>query len=102
MSEFTARYAWKITKLLSLDDVWEEGDEERYIGMGVNESFVGLFEDDTVVYWKVCDDDNTPYASGIMSGNWEGFEPLDDWATGDLGATMIYHRSKGNDPWELV
>ena len=98
-----AQYAWKVTKLISTEEFsWSDDDQAKYLDWGVNVDRVGLFEDDTIVYWKVCCDDDVPYAQGIMSGDWEGFEPLDDWATGDLGATKIYHRDKGNDPWTLV
>ncbi len=41
------------------------------------------------VNWVTYDDDDNPVYAGIMWGDWEGFEPLDDFGMGDAGCTGI-------------
>ena len=44
---------------------------------------------DNPVNWVCYDDDHNAVYAGTMWGDWEGFEPLDDFGTGDAGCTGI-------------
>lgn len=95
------KYAWKVTKLLSKDQVlWDTEDKEEIVNFGVNDENFSLLKDkfpDTVQRWMVADDDGIPYVEGVIVGKWEGFEPLDDWAMGNLGCTRLYLWTEDGD-----
>jgi hypothetical protein len=44
--------------------------------------------------WRVYDDDGILYAEGVIIGDFGGFEPLDDYASGQWGCTEIQYRTK--------
>lgn len=48
--------------------------------------------------FRMYDDDGELYVSGRIIGEFDGFEPLDDYGVGGLGATDIRYR-EGNGPW---
>lgn len=116
-------YGWKITKLCPEGGFWTASDEARLVGTGVNvetefllttpvenfdsEGNLESISDRTFGSvnrreWRVLDDDKIPYAEGIMWGDHYELEPLDEWATADLGATIIQTRAVGSTIWEAV
>lgn len=95
------KYAWKVTKVLSSEEVlWSTEDKEDMLNTGVNDENFSLLEykyPKTVQRWMVADDDGIPYVEGVIVGKWEGFEPLDDWAMGNLGCTRLYLWTEDGD-----
>lgn len=95
------KYAWKVTGVLSSEEVlWSTEDKEDMLDTGVNVENFNLLEDkseEPPVRWMVADDDAIPYAEGLIVGDWQGFEPLDDWATGNLGCTCLYLWTENGD-----
>lgn len=85
MSEF-APYFWIITKSCT-----EFADDRRLIGLcgpgNGNENLMKnkLNEADFTLY----DDDNNKCFEGKIYGEYDGFEPLDDWGKGGYGCTYI-------------
>jgi len=51
--------------------------------------------------WKVFDDDREFYAEGFIAGDYNGFEPLDDWAGPSLGAVTIKYKNPDGE-WESL
>ncbi len=82
----SAKYRWIVTKdymriLIgneTIDRTGVEGPKNLDLSIIANP-----------VNWVVYDDDHNPVYAGIMWGDWEGFEPLDDFGEGDAGCTGI-------------
>ena len=95
------KYAWKVTGVLSKKEVlWSTEDEKLMLDTSINIENFSLLKNkfpDTVQRWMVADDDGIPYAEGLIVGEWQGFEPLDDWATSDLGCTRLYFWTENGD-----
>lgn len=51
--------------------------------------------------FRIYDGDQEVYYSGRIIGDYDGFEPLDDFATPNAGATDIKYRSK-TGRWEVI
>ena len=77
-----AKYRWIVTQDYMPDPKYPrigiEGPRELDLSIIANP-----------VNWVTYDDDHNPVYGGIMWGDWEGFEPLDDFGTGDAGCTGI-------------
>lgn len=95
------QYGWKITKLCPEGGFWTASDEAKLVGTGVNVETQSLLTTNCRE-WRVLDDDKIPYAEGIMWGDHYELEPLDEWATADLGATIIQTRAVGSPIWQAV
>ncbi len=48
--------------------------------------------------FKMYDDDGEHYYSGRIVGDYDGFEPLDDYGTPNAGATEIRYRARSRGP----
>lgn len=57
-------------------------------------------EDDKGEKFKVQDSDGNTYGYGTIYGDYEGFEPLDDYFMPSEGATDIFYLNNG--AWELL
>lgn len=91
---------WIITKLLD-GGAWDQADKNRIENqLGVNPEHYTLCDPKTKIKFQVRDDDGISYAEGWMWGDWQGFEPLDDWAMPSLGCTQIFIYTK--EGWEQV
>lgn len=91
-------YAWIITK------VNEKEFSKKLIGLsGPRQHRIDKHEilkkGET---FKIYDDDGIWYYSGKIVGDYEGFEPLDDYGEGGLGATGIKYRNKKTGKWEYI
>jgi hypothetical protein len=76
----SADYRWKITK--------------NYVSSGGAKGIEGPYDaDDSVtsnpVHFSLYDDDGILYAEGMLYGEYDGFEPLDDFGTPNWGASAI-------------
>ena len=52
--------------------------------------------------FRMFDDDGIWYATGKICGDYEGFEPLDQWGTPGLGATSIKYFNSQSKKWETL
>ena len=50
--------------------------------------------------FRMLDDDKNIYGYGYITGEYDGFEPLDDYGEGGLGATEIQYMENGR--WETL
>lgn len=78
-----SEYRWTITK----DHLDGKGEHSR-VGT------VGPFDADDKVTsnperFSLYDDDRNCYYEGMLYGDFEGFEPLDDFGTPNAGCTMM-------------
>ena len=55
---------------------------------------------DNPVPFRLRDGDGTLYYEGILYGDYEGFEPLDDWGKGNAGAVTVEHYE--NNQWREI
>ena len=75
-----SKYRWIITK-----DHLNEGDD---VGtMGPSNCDEDLVSNST--HFSMYDDDMECYYEGMLYGDFEGFEPLDDYGTPNAGAVHI-------------
>jgi len=81
-------YRWEITTDHIADDDIPEGTNCNAKGM---EGPYGLDESITAnrAQFKLYDDDLELYYTGYIYGEYEGFEPLDDFGTPNAGAVRI-------------
>lgn len=54
------------------------------------------------VDFKMYDDDGEHYYSGVIFGEYGGFEPLDDFGMPNAGCTWIEYRNKETHEWERL
>jgi len=84
-----SEYAWK----LNLTDDIEAGgvvygpsevteDQKAQLDAGEGETY------------EILDDDENLYGTGNILGDYEGFEPLDDYGTPSLGAVGIKYKGE--------
>jgi len=52
--------------------------------------------------FRMYDDDGELYYEGRITGDYEGFEPLDDFGTPNAGCTHIKYPGKAPDSWEVL
>lgn len=76
-------YRWHVTAINH--GVLEESD----LRIASRHGRVDEIRDENVATWDIYDDDGNWYARGVISGDYDGFEVLDDWGRGGLGATEI-------------
>jgi hypothetical protein len=50
--------------------------------------------------FRLFDDDGNLYYEGRVFGDYEGFEPLDDFGTPNAGCTRIEYKNPLTDEWE--
>jgi hypothetical protein len=98
----TARYCWRITK----DHVTlpQEGSNREGLE-GPSNAPKTLTPDNNadVVAWRTfCDGETEPCYQGLMVGEYQGFEPLDDFATPDAGCTRIELFNTEKNQWEAL
>ena len=91
-----SKYAWTITK---------DSDNDEAVGtIGPNdatpEQVTSLNEGNGETF-KMFDDDGELYYTGKIIGDYDGFEPLDDFGTPNAGATEIKYKNK-EGKWETL
>lgn len=80
-----APYRWKITKdhICDGDDAGVEGPHNLDPEIKHNRA-----------HFVMKDDDGETYYEGEIYGDYDGFEPLDDFGTPNAGATRIFYKGK--------
>jgi len=73
-------YAWKIT--------WAMEGLEDEIGVSVSDDWSGDWSGKSETF-ALYDDDEVLYYKGIIVGDYDGFEPLDDFGMPNAGCTGI-------------
>ena len=83
-----ATYTWKITKDHIADTTRPEGTNDNATGlMGPSDGDPNLKTNP--VSFSMYDDDKVLYYEGMLYGNYDGFEPLEDFGTPNAGAVHI-------------
>ena len=86
-------YAWQIDN----DQINERHHRKGTMGpRGANPELVELLRKGEGDKFTMYDDDRIPYYSGRIVGDYDGFEPMDDFGTPDAGCTMIKYTSGPN------
>lgn len=52
--------------------------------------------------FRMYDDDGIHYYTGRIVGDYEGFEPLDDFGMGNAGCTDIRYRDAESGDWQSL
>ncbi len=83
-----ARYAWLVTKdHINHDEQW---NREGTMGpRSITPEQRQMLEAGHGSLWKTWDDDDILYYEGRIVGDFDGHEPLDDFAKPDAGAVKI-------------
>jgi len=93
-------YGWIITK----DYLYPEKKEGVYSGPGemgpgdIKPEHEAALKAGKGTAFMMYDDDGELYYRGKIVGDFEGFEPLDDYGTPNAGCTGIKYKSKAG-PW---
>ena len=84
------RYHWVITK-----DHIEKGKNSNAGTIGPR---TATLDSESIVkagaFFKIYDCDDILYYEGYITGDYDGFEPLDDFGTPNAGATDIHYRNQ--------
>jgi hypothetical protein len=97
-----SKYGWLITR-----DHLAESDEDTHTTAGISgprgisDAMLSDLRNGKGTAFRMYDDDEELYVSGRIIGDFDGFEPLDDYGVGGLGCTDIKYRS-GNGPWRSL
>ena len=80
-----ARYRWVITEDIIGDgrDTGMQGPANLNVDLTSNRDTFELYDDDKILY-----------AKGTIYGDYDGFEPLDDFGEGNWGCTGIKYGGK--------
>lgn len=97
-----SRYGWIITR----DHLADQDDgQDSCVGLSgprnISEATENALREGKGVAFRMYDDDGELYVSGRIVGDFDGFEPLDDYGMGGLGCTEIRYRD-GNGPWRAL
>ncbi len=89
-------YAWVITR-----DHIEGGEAEGVSGPSTHRYDISYIIEKGEAF-KIYDDDGILYYEGRIVGEYDGFEPLDDFGTPGAGATTIKYRNKTTGRFESL
>lgn len=99
------KYAWIITK----DHLYKDGDAPNGTLGSLDKSAQGTLGPSNPLtesghkittngeHFRMLDDNRELYYEGFIIGDYDGFEPLDDFGTPDSGCTIIQY--KGHGTW---
>jgi len=83
----TATYRWVINRDHMAEPGTQEGTNENAKGIvGPRDPYQGA---DEMAHFSMWDDDGDCIYSGQIYGEYDGFEPLDDYGTPNFGCTGI-------------
>lgn len=95
MNQYDSAYAWKITNN-------EHGREPMFGPRNLPKRLVDQLNAGQGEKFRIYDDDGNLYCQGRIIGEYDGFEPLDDYARPSLGATEIHYREGPNQVWQQL
>lgn len=94
-------YAWIITK-----DKIGDGDDDGTIGGHLApKHLIELLRHpkrNQLEKFRMKDDDGQVYYYGYIAGDYEGFEPLDDYGTPNAGCAWIEYKDKATGEWRVL
>lgn len=101
----SSKYAWIIDK----DHLYPKGKEGVYSGPGIagprnapTELVAKLEAGEFRQRFRMYDDDGELYYEGRIVGEYDGFEPLDDYGTPNAGCTEIRYWNTDSKEWERL
>lgn len=98
-----SRYGWIITRDVYAD---REGDEHNDAGVmgprGLSEAMAARLKRGEGDAFMMKDDDGELIYRGRIIGDYEGFEPLDDFGMPNFGCTEIWYQNKQTRKWEVL
>jgi hypothetical protein len=95
-------YAWTITKDHIADFSKPRGTNSNAEGMVVNVGNAKFTHNEILSmtdkeYFQMTDDDDELYYEGYIIGDYDGFEPLDDFGQPNAGATTIKYLNNSGE-----
>jgi hypothetical protein len=91
-----SRYSWKIT----FDTFAEPGSHVQIIGpRDASHDWKNDPKPDASEQFRMYDDDGELYYAGRIVGDYDGFEPLDDFGTPNAGCTRIDFKHPKTGEW---
>ena len=91
-----AKYAWRIIRDY-LTPKGEEGYAAGKAGPSNSDGDPKAFEKREK--FRLLDDDDQIYYAGEIGGDYDGFEPLDDFGAGWAGCTTVQYKNEAGE-WE--
>lgn len=90
-------YAWIIDQDLICvgEDIGSKGPSQA------SNTLLGRLQSGEGIEFRILDSDDTLYYSGRILGDYEGFEPLDDFGCPNAGATDIQYKNQLGK-WETL
>lgn len=88
-----SKYAWIIDKS-SIEKLGQDCEEEIIGPCAAPEDLLADLKAGRGEPFKIYDDDGEHYYSGRIVGDYDGFEPLDDFAQPNAGATEIRYKTR--------
>ncbi len=92
-------YGWRITEDHISDDGHEEGTEGP---SGLPSELSDKLDAEDGQEFKMYDDDGVLYYEGLITGDYTGFEPLDDFGKPNAGCTDIMYWNDKTKEWETL
>lgn len=89
-------YGWIIT-----DDHISNEDKGVSGPSGLKPEFETQLKAGKGEQFKMFDDDGELYYSGLIVGDYDGFEPMDDFGMPNAGVTTIKYKGKSGE-WEVL
>jgi hypothetical protein len=90
------KHVWIITK----DCLAEPGERNETGTSGPHDMGLDVESRFDVEPFRLYDDDGVLYYEGLIAGDYEGFEPLQDFGMPNAGATSIHYRNLATGEWE--
>lgn len=99
--KYTSDYCW----IIDVDHIAEpdtpRGTLQNAVGlMGGIDSDPELIVNEPTEKFRMYDDDDNLYYEGRIAGDYEGFEPLDDFGMPNAGAVSIKYPNRDTGEWE--
>ena len=89
-------YGWIVDRdHLFRGQSWERDDKGTMGPRGVPDTLVKDLKSGEGTRWKAYDDDGNLYYTGRIVGDYDGFEPLEDFAMPNAGAVTIKYLEDG-------
>jgi hypothetical protein len=107
-------YKWKIIRDFDYERAVKESEKTGRPLAEYDRNHVGIegprtadgcpaeYGDETTIRFKLYDDDKNLYCEGVLCGDWEGFEPLDDFGTANWGCVHIKVKDPQTGKWDWL